>query len=538
VETLDEPYYFDERAADIAVKFIESHCHHISGEWAEPFDEYGNRRDTRLKLAEWQKEEIIRPLFGWKRKDNHKRRYTTLYVEIPKKNGKSALAACIEALFLYLDDEPGSELYIACPVSKDQAASLLLEPLRAMIEKSPKLREKARIMGTKRYTKSIIVGDTFIRPLTRDAASSEGYKPQGAFIDETHVFKDAGVIENLEKSMIIRKQPLVCYTTTAGSDMAGVGYQKSQYYKNVKAGKVDDPSALVVIYGADVEDDPFDEETWRKANPMWDISINQDQFRKEAEKAKQSAASLNSFKRYHLNIWTGSEEAWIADHEWVESSWDVKDSYLKTLPCYGGLDLGSTSDISAFTLLFLDGDRYISKNFFWLPEEQGDFSAQERNQYYLDWVRDGYIVETLGKVTDYDFIVNQMLKSVEEYNVVGIGYDPWQATSIGKKMLDEGYEELYAIRTGYRTISEPTKKMHDLAREGKFNHLDNPVLRWMVGNVVLKMDDNGNIKPDRGKKRHKIDGVLSNLYALTLKMEKDKEDEGGSYADSNEVIVI
>ena len=534
----DSKYYFDDKAADTAVNFIEKYCHHIAGEWANPRNPDGTPRDTRIKLADWQRDEIIRPLFGWRVKETGARKYTTLYVEIPKKNGKSALSACIELIFLYIDQEPGSELYIACPVSKDQAASLLLEPARAMIEKSPKLSSAARIMGTKNYTKSILVGDTFLKPLTRDAAASEGIKPQAAFIDETHVFKDAGVIENLEKSMIIRQQPLVCYTTTAGDNMVGVGYQKSQYYKDVKAGKIDDPSALVVIYGAEPDDDPFDEKVWEKANPMWNISINQDQFRKEAEKAKQSAASLNAFKRYHLNIWTGAIEAWIPDHEWQESVWDVDEEYLQGLECYGGLDLGATSDVSAFTLLFVDGDRYISKNWFWLPEQQADISAQDQNRFYLDWVRDGFIKETPGRVTDYDFIVNKMLETAKEYNVLGIGYDPYQATSVGSKMLKEGYEGLFAVRTGYRTISEPTKKMHDLVRSGKFNHLNNPVLRWMVGNVVLKMDDNGNIKPDRGKRRHKIDGVLSNLYALTLKMEKDKEEEEGSYLDDNEPIVF
>jgi len=538
VESVNDKYYFDEKAADTAVNFIEKYCHHISGKWANPRNPDGSPRDTRIKLADWQRDEIIRPLFGWRVKETGARKYTTLYVEIPKKNGKSALSACIELIFLYIDQEQGSELYIACPVSKDQAASLLLEPARAMIEKSPTLRKRARIMGTRNYTKSILVGDTFLKPLTRDAAASEGIKPQAAFIDETHVFKDAGVIENLEKSMIIRQQPLVCYTTTAGDNMVGVGYQKSQYYKGVKEGKIDDPSALVVVYGAEPDDDPFDERVWENANPMWNISINKDQFRKEAEKAKQSAASLNAFKRYHLNIWTGATESWIPDHEWQESVWDVDDEYLKELPCYGGLDLGATSDASAFTLLFLDGEHFISKNWFWLPEEQAGVGAQDQNQFYLDWVRDGYIIETPGKDIDQAYIIKKMLEVIEKYNVLGIGYDPYQATSLGATIVKEGYEGLFAVRTGYRTISEPTRKMHDLVRAHKFNHLNNPVLRWMVGNVVLKMDDNGNIKPDRGKRRHKIDGVLSNLYALTLKMEKDKEEEMGSYLDDHEPIVF
>jgi phage terminase large subunit-like protein len=533
-----DKYYFDEKAADNVVKFIERHCRHIAGKWANPRDDDGRPRDTRVKLAEWQKEQIIRPLFGCKVKATGKRRYTTLYVEIPKKNGKSFLSAAIELVFLFLDKEPGAELYIACPVSKDQAASLLLEPCRAMIEKDPSLKKKARIMGTKNYTKSILTDNAFLKPLTRDAAASEGIKPQAAFIDETHVFKDGGVIENLEKSMIIREQPLVCYTTTAGDDMGGVGYEKHEYYKKVREGVIEDDSALVVIYGADPDDDPFDEETWKRANPMWDISINQDQFRKEAAKAMESAASLNAFKRYHLNIWTSSHSAYIADPQWVDSVWDVDTESLKGQECIIGIDLGVTTDTTAICAHFWDGDRCTSLNWFFLPENQGHESMKDRIHLYDQWVQDGFIEVMPGSSRSDRILLQRLLEIIELYDVQFVTYDPYQATHLMNMLMEEGYPEaqINSCRSGALTLSEPTDQLLQMVQRKEFNHLGNPVLRWMNSNVVIKTHG-GNMYPTKDKGRHKIDGILANLYALYTKLEMDKHGGGKSYLEETDGIL-
>lgn len=536
----NEKYYFDQEAADNAVRFIETNCHHVAGKWAAKYDRQGNRQDTRIKLAEWQKEEIIRPLFGWKRKDNDLRRYTTLYVEIPKKNGKTLLIACIELIFLLLDREPGSELYIACPVSRDQAASLLLEPVRAMIDANPRLGKFCRVMGTRNYTKTILTDNAFLKPLTSDAKASEGIKPQAGFVDETHVFKDAGVLDNLEKSMIMREQPLICYTTTAGNDLGSIGYEKHEYYKNVKNGVIEDDSALVVMYSADPKDDPFSEDTWRKANPMWDISINKDQFLKEVKKAKESPTALNSFKRYHLNIWTNSKEAFVTDDVWQQAYEEIDEKKLFEMDCILGFDLGATSDITAISAQFWDGEKCISRTHYYLPEMQSDHSIKDRVRYYDKWVAEGYVEEMIGTTRDDDVIVAVLLELVEKYKVVGIGYDPYQATNIANKLRQSGFDEnkIWSIRTGAKSISEPMRIFQDMIINRKFNHLKDPVLRWMNSNLSVKIDQNNNMIPDRSGRRHKIDGILSNLYALALKLEMDKQDPGETYLQEGELWVM
>jgi phage terminase large subunit-like protein len=510
-----ETYYFDQEAADSAVRFIETYLHHTSGKWAAKYDKYGNRRDTRIKLEEWQKEEIIRPLFGWKKSSNGCRKYTELYVEIPKKNGKSALIACIECIFLFLDNEPGSELYIACPTGRDKAVSLLLEPARMMVEASPELRALCRILGTEKNTKALITDTAVLKPMTRDIDDAEGVKPQAGFVDEVHAFKKDGVIENLQKSMIIREQPLMVYTTTAGAGQAGVGWEKHKYYKSIKQGLIKNPAALVVMYAADPKDDPFSEATWRKANPMYGITINPEQFQKEVEKARQSSISLNHFKRYHLNIWTGSVEGYVNPDVWAESWWEIDEAELQEMECIAGFDLGARSDLTAVSFQWWTEDKCISKTYYFLPQNQGAESMQDRVHYYQQWVEDGHIILMPGHGRDDDVIVDLILDHIDKYpKLKGLAYDPYQATNIASKLEAAGFMEIYPIRTGARTLAEPTRILKQMVEQKDFNHLQDPVLAWMNGNVLLDTDRNGNITPNRSAKKHKIDGILSNLYAI------------------------
>jgi phage terminase large subunit-like protein len=537
-----EKYYFDSGAADGAVQFIETFCRHTTGKWALKFNRDGTPRDNRLILSDWQKDKIIRPLFGWKVTATGFRKFTTLYLEVAKKNGKSALAAAIENYFIYIDSrhEAGSEIYAACPSSKGQAIQLLMDPAREMIDSDPTLSNKKliRIYGTEKNTKSILNLKTgaIFKPLTREGLKAEGIKPQAGFIDELHVFKDDGVIENLEKSMIIRDQPLICYTTTAGDDLTGIGYEKSQYYEKVARGQIVDESALVCIYRADKEDDPFAESTWRKANPMWDISINQDQFKKEVAKARHSAASLNHFMRYHLNLWINTLTGWISDLQWSKNQTKITWEDLEGCDAYGGLDLSSTRDTTAFCLVIRKDGVYYSLNKFYLPEEKTTEDVSSRRAY-PQWVSDGFITETPGNVVDYDLIRNDVRELGKIYNIKAIYYDPYNSAHIIPKMVDEDGFECIKHRQGAVSMNTPMKHMDVLVTKGIFQHDNNPVLRWMMGNVKVQTDEGGNIKiAQKDKHKDKIDGVVSNVMACSGWVE-EPEDKGTYLTDSDLMFV-
>jgi phage terminase large subunit-like protein len=537
-----EKYYFDSGAADSAVKFIETFCRHTTGKWALKFNRDGTPRDNRIKLADWQRDQIVRPLFGWKVTATGYRKYTTLYLEVAKKNAKSTLAACLENIFIYIDSkgEAGSEIYAACPSSKGQAVQLLMDPAREMIDSDPTLSDKKliRIYGTEKNTKSILNLKTgaIFKPLTREGLKAEGIKPQAGFIDELHVFKDDGVIENLEKSMIIRDQPLICYTTTAGDDLTGIGYEKSQYYEKVATGQIEDESALVCIYRADKEADPFEESTWVQANPMWNISINHDQFKKEVAKAKHSAASLNHFMRYHLNLWINTLTGWVSDIQWMANQTAIDWESLKGCDAYGGLDLSSTRDTTAFCLVIRKDGVYYSLNKIYLPEQKTTEEVSSRRAY-PQWVSDGLITETPGNVVDYDYIRNDIRELGEVYNIKAIYYDPYNSAHIIPKMVEEDGFECINHRQGAISMNTPMKHMDVLIAKGLFQHDGNEVLRWMMSNVKIKTDDGGNIKiAQKDKHRDKIDGVVSNVMACSGWV--DEPEDKGTYLTDMDIMFV
>lgn len=531
-----DKYYFDERSAQVAVDFIENECNHTTGKWASKFDRDGKPQSTLIKLADWQKHEIVRPLFGWKDKQTGYRKYTELYVEVAKKNAKSTLAACLQNIFLFIDPEKGSEIYAACPSSKEQAAALLMEPCRQMIDANPKLKEKARIYGTPNNTKSILVGKTIFKPMTSSPDAGEGVKPQAGFMDETHVFKDGRVASHLEKGPITRDQSLVCYTTTAGSDTTGFGYEKSEYYKKVANGVIENESALVCIYCADKGDDPFIESTWKKGNPMWDISINQKYFRGLAEKAKHSAAELNSFKRYHLNIWTNSKDVWIPDHELTADQEKIDWYEFEGCECYGGLDLSSSRDITALTLMFRRDEKYYSFNLFWLPKDKKSDEVSKRRMY-PQWIKDGLLLETPGNIIDYDRVREDINYLKELYNIKGIFYDPYNKAQIIPKMIEEDGHTMIEHRQGTISMNTPMMFLDAMVAKRAFKFDNNPILRWMFSNVTVHTDSSGNIKVDRKERStEKNDGVITNIMAMSGWVEEPEEQ--GSYLEDGELMIL
>jgi phage terminase large subunit-like protein len=530
-------FYFDEKAADSAVRYIESNIRHVKGELAGQL----------LRLEEWQKNEIIRPLFGWKKKHDGTRKFSSAYVEVPKKSGKSFIAASMAAIFLDIDREGGSEI-VGVAWGRKQA-SLVFDATKEVIKKSPRLNKKCKVFRNTITAPDHTGGTKKYHILSKEAGAEDGLNPQLAVIDELHEHKNSNVVEMVEKSMAARKQPLSFIITTAGSDLYGIGHQRHQYGIDVVNGLYEDDNLLVCIYGADKDDDPFDEEVWKKVNPNYGVSVYKEAYEREAAKARGSSASLNSFKRYYLNIWTQSADGWISDVVWQESSkykdkWTLRADIeleviklgLNEYPCYGGLDLSSRSDITAFTLLWDINGQFYSLNWFWLPEDKGTHSADEKNIQYREWVEKGYITETEGNVVDYDFVIHKIKELGEIYDIKSIAYDPYNSQHIAPKLEEVG-AELVEFRQGFLSMNAPSKELEAAIMSKRFEHFSNPVLRWMAGNAEVATDPAGNIKiiKDRNRPEKKVDGIISNVMAYGLAIDSS---EKGSYLEEGELFII
>ena len=534
-----DKYYFDEKAADLAVKYIETHVYHTKGALS----------GTRLILSDWQKERVVRPIFGWKHKEPtkvldgngkvvklvNKRKYRKAYIEIPKKNGKSTLIAAFGQLFMdKLDNEKGSEI-VGIAWGRKQAG-IIFDMVQKSIAKSPRM---SKMVDYYRSTKVLLSkdGEKRYSVWSKEAGGEDGQFPQVVIIDELHEHKNDEVVSVAEKSMMGRVQPLSLTVTTAGKDLYGIGFRRSEYCKKVARGVLEDESQLVCIYCAEKEDDIYSEETWYKANPQLGKSISIEDFREEVKDGKSSGNKESSFKRYFLNIWNNNVDAWIADDVWIKSHWEYDENILLGEPCYGGLDLSSTSDITAFTLVWRIDGRFYSKNWFFLPEHKAANSADKNNVQYVDWVKRGYIIETAGNVVDDAFVLDKVEELASIYNISMIAYDKYRSHHLVSEFVERGLEVI-EFRQGFLSMSAPTLELEKLIMSQKFNHNGNPVLRWMVSNATTQHDPAGNVKviKDKNRPEKKVDGVITNIMAYGLWL--DEPDETGSYLSSGELFSI
>jgi len=516
-----DKYYFDEVVAQLAVDYIEENVKHVKGDLAgQPFI-----------MEEWQKEEIIKPIFGWKHKSNGLRKYTSAYVEIPKKSGKSFLAASIACIFLDVEKEGGSEI-VGVAWGRKQAG-LVFEATKEVIQKSPRLKSKCKIYRNAITAPDHLGGTKQYQILSKEAGGEDGINPQLAIIDELHVHKNNEVLEMVEKSQGARKQPLSFIITTAGSDLYGIGYQRHENAINIAKGIIEDESQLICVYGADKDDDPYSPKTWIKANPNYNISIGVRAYEKEAAKAKVSSASLNSFKRYYLNIWTSSVDGWINDEVWQASKWEFDEDLLLDQPCYGGLDLSSTSDITAFTLVWCIDGKFYSKNWFFLPEDKAANSADKNNIQYIEWVKQGYIIETNGNTIDDDEVLLVIEGLAAKYKITMMAYDNYRSHHLVPKFQEIGLECIN-FKQNFEQMTAPTLELQKRIESKKFNHFGNPVLRWMAGNATIVTGIGGTaakIQKEKNRPEKKVDGIITNIMAYALWLNEPEKQVTSYYSN-------
>ena len=492
--------WFDARAAAVAVAFFEKLLHHVKGEWS----------GEAFKLQPWQRE-LIGELFGWKRPDGS-RRYRRAYIEIPRKNGKSTLAAGIGLLLLFADDEPGAEIYSAA-ADRDQAA-IVFDVAKGMVESSPQLQRLAEV-----FKRSITVPATrsSYKVLSADAFTKHGLNAHGVIFDELHAQPNRELWDVLSTSMGARRQPLLVAITTAGYDRESVCWEQHEYARQVIAGVIEDPAFFGFIAAADEADDWTAPETWKKANPGLDVSVKLDYLETECRRAQNSPAYQNTFRRLHLNQWTQQETRWLDLAAWDRCAMAVDAEELRGRRCYAGLDLASTTDIAALVLVFPPSEPeepYQVLPYFWIPGENLVEKGRRDRVSYDAWVRLNLMMATPGNVIDYETIRTFVEQIVgERYDIGDIAFDRWGAVQMSQQLEAAGFT-MVAMGQGMQSMSPPTKELLRLVLDARLAHGGNPVLRWMADNLVVQTDPAGNIKPNKAKSTAKIDGMVALIMAL------------------------
>lgn len=496
---------FSKEHASRAVKFIES-LKHTKGEW----------RGVNFELLPWQKE-IIEDVFGTLKKNGY-RQYNTAYIEVPKKNGKSELAAAVALKLLCADDEWGAEVY-GCAADKEQA-SIVFDVAKEMVEQNKVLKNKIKIVESK---KRLIYKPTrsFYQVLSSESFTKHGLNVHGVIFDELHAQPNRALYDVMtDGSGDARRQPLFFVITTAGDDpdRTSIGWEVHEYAERVINKVTKDPTFYAKIYGINESDDPWNEKNWYKSNPSLGHTIEIDKVRAAVIKAKESSAKERTFRQLRLNQWVNYKSTdWIPLDIWDNTAGIVDELKLKGQSCYAGLDLSSKTDISSFVLVFPpteERSKWKILPYFWIPEASLKERIMRDKIDYSQWIREGLINVTPGNVIDYDFIQNYIGKLASQYHIKETAFDPWAAHQLAGKLADEGMI-MVETRQGFKTLSPPTKELEKLVRGCELEHGGNKVLRWMIGNVQVKQDENENIRPIKIKGTKRIDGVVALIMALS-----------------------
>lgn len=501
-------YIFSDKHASRAEKFFSSKLRYVEGAKAgQPF-----------VLEPWQAK-IVRDLFGWLREDGT-RRYRIAYIEVPRKNGKSTFAAGIALYLLLCDGEERPQVY-SCAGDRSQA-SIVFQAAREMIsagasdlQAAAELRQY-KILGTKK-------GGWY------EACSAEGYtahgkSPSGIIFDELHTQPNRIIWDAMLSGRGARRQPLVVAITTAGHDRSSICWEMHQRAEEAIRNPDADPTFYGCIYGAAPDADWTDEAVWAKANPNLGVSVSLEFLREECTAARDNPAHENVFRNLYLDQWTEQAVRWIPMAQWdacADEGLSLDD--FAGEPCWGAIDLASTRDINALTLVFRRDDVLYAFPRFWMPEEPVDIRSKQDRAQAKRWADQGLIKKTDGNVSDYGEIARDVIEIADQFDLQTLAFDPWNAAAFLQLLSLAGFaEEKLAGGKFGQTIGNfaaPCKEFEKRIASGTLRHSGCPVMRWMVSNVAAERDKNDNIRPSKSKSADKIDGVVSTIMAIGLALQ-------------------
>ena len=523
--------FFDHEAAKRATEFFPMFLRFYEGSFdGKPF--------TLLPFQQF----IVGSLFGWKTADGF-RRFRTAYVEMGKGGGKSPLAAGIGLYGLVADGESGAEIYSAA-TTRDQAG-ILFRDAKAFAAGSPALLRRLTVdKGNIAYTAK----NSYFRPVSSEHRALDGKRPHIALIDEIHEHPSAMVVDKMRAGTKGRTQALIFEITNAGYDRHSVCYQHHEYSEKVLECVIENDAWFGYIAGLDVcescaaggrsipvDDCPDcdswkDESKWIKANPGLDIIIPRKYLREQVAEASEMPSKENIVKRLNFCVWTESVTKWLSMEKWNACGVAVDVEALKGRTCYGGLDLSSVSDVTAWVKVFPPeaiGKPYPVLCRFFLPADNMRERVRRDKVPYDVWAKQGFITLTPGNIIDYAFILDAIRKDAEDYDIAELAFDRWGSQKITTDLQDIGFEvegrqSLIQFGQGFASMAAPTKELEKMVLGGELAHGGNPVLAWMVSNTVIRTDPAGNMKPDKEKSTEKIDGVVALIMALSRTMLKNE----------------
>jgi phage terminase large subunit-like protein len=509
---LDEGCWYDESRADRVVKFFTKILHHI---------DHTSGRVGPFELLAWQRDELIRPLFGWVRPDGT-RRYRRAGIWVPKKNGKSTIAAGLELYMLVMDNEPGAEVYSLA--NDRQQAGIIFGHAMTMVEASPLLRDRITKRGLVRSTKTIYdfnSGSVF-RALSSDAPTKEGLNAHALFVDELHALKQRQLWDAVIYSGSSRRQPLIASISTAGVyDISTIGWEQYRYARDVQTGINDrDWSFFALIYEAGQDDDWKAETTWRKANPSYGLTVKPDALREECVEAQVDPQKESTFRRYRLNQWPQQATRWIPLETWDAcTGHDIDRATLRGRTTFVGLDLASVLDLTAAAYLTscpVDPDCWDVTLRLWVPEDRLHDPKHRNAALYKDFVRLKLLETTPGSATDYDYIEKAVIEDAKHYAIKVVSIDTlFQGQQVANH-LDGAGLSVVGVGASPAKQGPPTREFYRLLIEKRLHHGGHPVLRWMADNVEVKADGDGNLKvqkPNNHMDPRKIDGIQAIIMA-------------------------
>jgi phage terminase large subunit-like protein len=530
-------YFFDAEAADGLCRFFPAMLKHHIGEFAgQPFD-----------LLDYQAKLIVRPLWGWRRVSDGRRRFTKAFIFLPKGNGKSPLGAGLGVFGALCDQEPAAEVY--CVAADREQARIVHDNAKIMVEGNDELLEGAEILKDSIYWSA---SKSVYKVLSSEAATKHGFRPHIVIFDEIHAQKDRALYEALSRSMVKRRQPLMIIFTHAGVDDEGIGYEEYEYARGVLRGANPDEACLPVIFEADSKDDWADPAVLQRVNPGYGVTIQAAGLARSAAEAKSEPRKLNDHLMFHLNRWVNQAVAWLPIDWWDNCRVDtLDDAHLQTLTCAAGLDLAQKWDLAAFVVVFsepirADGEAIevvardeadgtvVTKSvdlnfrltfvpFFWIPENTMREHEKLDGVPYSRWVELGLVTATEGDVIDYtriyQDITGKILARFPRLKSGTIGYDPAFATDIATKLRDLAGLSAVEVRQNYTDLSEPSQVFEALVRGRRAAHDGHRTLRSHIENVAVKRDDAGRIRPVKPKKASKrIDGVVASIMGTKMVM--------------------
>lgn len=489
-------FYFDADAAHDACWFLET-LTHTKGRWAA--------KGETIRLEDWQVF-VIANIFGWKRKKDDLRRFREVYIEVPRKNGKSILAAGVGLYMFARDGEFGAEIYSGATTEKQ--AWEVFRPAKIMCQRNEDFCSFYDIEVNAKNLNILSSGSKF-EPLIGNPG--DGASPSCAIVDEYHEHDKPDLFETMETGMGAREQPIMFVITTSGSNFGGPCYEKRGDIIKILNRNVVDESVFGVIYTLDENDDWDSVESLKKANPNFGVSVSSDFLVQQLDKARRSATKQNSFKTKHLNLWVGARTSWMNMLAWQRQQKALNIEDFKGEKCHIAVDLASKKDVAAISMIFeRDGNKYHFGRYY-APE-----GAAEVNDKYREYEASGHLTLTPGNATDYGYIEEELKRIYKDFDVSEIAFDPFQAQYLMQRMQYSGVEVIEYGQT-VRNMSDPMKEMEAEILDGRFFHDGNPVMTWMVGNVVARKDAKDNIFPRKENENSescKIDGAVAAIMAM------------------------